>query len=316
MELKIKITPKQKQFIDASATEVLFGGAAGGGKSYGQLVDALLYAVKYPGSKQLILRRTFSDLEKSLIRVHLGLYPREIYRYNATAHTGRFLNGSIIDFGYCATEKDVYQYQSAEYDTIRFDELTHFTEFQYIYLISRLRGANPFPRAIKSSTNPGNVGHTWVKERFVDPAPPGTVFCGKNNDTRVFIPSMVDDNKFLMSADPMYKIRLLALPEKDRRALLYGDWNIFEGQYFAEFDPAIHVIDPFPIPKEWRRWRSFDYGLDRFACLWTAVDSTGCVYVYREYCESDLVISAAAGAAISRTEKDEEIYLTLAPPDM
>jgi hypothetical protein len=114
---------------------VLFGGAAGGGKSYGQIVDALLFALKYPGSKQLILRRTFSELDKSLIRTSLSLYPREIYTFNSSSHTGRFKNGSCIDFGYCATENDVYQYQSAEYDCIRFDELTHFTEMQYVYLI-------------------------------------------------------------------------------------------------------------------------------------------------------------------------------------
>ena len=169
MNMNLSVTRKQKAFIDATPSEVLFGGAAGGGKSYGQVVDALLFAIKYPKSKQLILRRTFSELEKSLIRLSLSLYPKEIYSFNQSSHTGRFLNGSIIDFGYCAAEFDVYQYQSAEYDVIRFDELTHFTESQYIYLISRVRGANDFPKQIKSSTNPGGVGHGWVKARFVDP---------------------------------------------------------------------------------------------------------------------------------------------------
>ena len=153
--MDIEITKKQQRFINATATEVLFGGSAGGGKSYGQIVDALLFALKYPGSKQLLLRRTFSELDKSIIRTSLMLYPREIYSYNSSSHTGRFINGSIIDFGYCANENDVNQYQSAEYDVIRFDELTHFTEFQYIYLISRIRGSNGFPKQIKCSTNPG-----------------------------------------------------------------------------------------------------------------------------------------------------------------
>ena len=170
--LRLTVTKKQKAFMDATATEVLFGGAAGGGKSYGQLVDALIWALRYPGSKQLILRRSFAELEKSLIRTSLSLFPREIYRFNSTAHTGRFQNGSCIDFGYLAAENDVYQYQSAEYDCVRFDELTHFTEAQYVYLISRVRGANAYPKQIKSSTNPGGVGHGWVKARFVDPAPP------------------------------------------------------------------------------------------------------------------------------------------------
>lgn len=154
-EARFVMTHRQKQFINATQTRVLFGGAAGGGKSYGQLLDALRYAIIYPGSKQLILRRTFPDLDRSIIRVSLGMFPKDIYSYNASSHTGKFKNGSIIDFGYCANENDVYQYQGAEYDTIRFDELTHFTESQYIYLISRLRGANNFPKQIKASTNPG-----------------------------------------------------------------------------------------------------------------------------------------------------------------
>lgn len=113
-----------------------------------------MFALQYPKSKQIIFRRTFPDLEHSLIRVSLGLYPLDIASYNASKHTWIFQNGSIIDFGYIANENDVYQYQSAEYDVIRFDELTHFTEFQYTYMISRCRGANPFPKAVKSSTNP------------------------------------------------------------------------------------------------------------------------------------------------------------------
>ena len=128
MRLGLTVSKKQKQFIDATEDEVLFGGAAGGGKSYGQTVDALLFALKYPGSKQLILRRTFSELDKSLIRTALSIYPRSIFSFNSSSHTGKFKNGSCIDFGYCGIENDVFQYQSAEYDCIRFDELTHFTE--------------------------------------------------------------------------------------------------------------------------------------------------------------------------------------------
>lgn len=137
--MDIEITEKQEQFISSTAFETLFGGAAGGGKSYGQLVDALLYALEYPGSKQIIFRRTFPDLEKSLIRTSLGFYPREAAEYNAGNHVWKFKNGSIIDFSYIGRENDVYQYQSAEYDVIRFDELTHFTEYMYSYMISRCR---------------------------------------------------------------------------------------------------------------------------------------------------------------------------------
>lgn len=313
--ISYEVTKKQRLFLNATADEVLFGGAAGGGKSHGQLLDALRYAIKYKGSKQLILRRTFPDLDKSLVRLMYALYPREIYKYNSSSHCLKFNNGSIIDFGYCTTEKDVFQYQGAEYDTIRFDELTHFTEFQYLYLISRLRGVNRFPKQVKSSTNPGNVGHTWVKKRFVDPSPPNTVFQTKDG-SRVFIPSKVDDNPYLEEHNPEYKRNLEKLPEMQKKALLYGDWNIFDGQYFTEFDYNVHVIEPFDVPSEWRRYRTIDYGLDCFSCLWVAVDSERNAYVYREVWEKDVIISDAASKMLEYTDKREEIYATLAPPDM
>ena len=316
MKLDLTVTKKQKLFIDADEDEVLFGGAAGGGKSYGQMVDALLFALQYRGSKQLILRRTFSELEKSLIRTSLALFPREIYTFNSSNHTGKFKNGSIIDFGYCATENDVYQYQSAEYDCIRFDELTHFTEAQYVYLISRVRGANSFPKQIKSSTNPGGVGHSWVKARFIDPAPHGKSFVGDDGMNRIFIPSLLDDNTFLLGSDPSYKERLSALPERERKALLHGDWNIFEGQYFNEFNHKSHVCEPFSIPSSWRKYRTIDYGLDRLVCLWIAVSPDGVAYVYREFCESNLPIGKAALGICERTPPCEDIYATLAPPDL
>jgi len=315
-KIELSVTKKQKQFIDAQTTEVLFGGAAGGGKSYGQIIDALLFALRYPKSKQLILRRSFAELDKSLIRTSLSIYPREIYSFNNSSHTGKFKNGSIIDFGYCAAESDVYQYQSAEYDVIRFDELTHFTESQYVYLISRVRGANLYPKQVKSSTNPGGIGHAWVKERFIDGAPAGKAFVGRDGISRIFLPSLIDDNSFLMSKDAGYKKRLLALPDKERKALLYGDWNIFEGRYFTEFESRTHVCEPFEIPRSWRKYRSIDYGLDRLACLWITVSPDGTSYAYREYCESSLTISQAARAILDRTPEAEEIYATLAPPDL
>ena len=316
MRLDLTVTKKQKLFIDAAESEVLFGGAAGGGKSFGQVVDALLFALRYPGSKQLILRRTFAELDKSLIRTSLSLYPKSIFSFNSSTHTGKFKNGSCIDFGYCATENDVYQYQSAEYDCIRFDELTHFTEAQYIYLISRVRGANSFPKQIKSSTNPGGIGHGWVKARFVDTGVANERFIGEDGMTRIFIPSLLDDNAFLMKGDPDYKRRLLALPEREKKALLYGDWNIFEGQYFIEFDAKIHTCHPFEIPREWRKYRTIDYGLDRLVCLWIAVSPDRVAYVYREYCESGLPIGESAKAITERTPPGEDIYATLAPPDL
>lgn len=317
--MDISITKKQQKFINSEAFETLFGGAAGGGKSYGQLVDALLYALKYKKSKQIIFRSTFADLEKSLIRVSLEIYPLSIADYNSSKHTWKFSNGSIIDFGYIQYEKDVYQYQSAEYDVIRFDELTHFTEFMYTYMISRCRGANPYPKRIKSSTNPGGVGHTWVKERFIDIGEPNTIHTCKletgEEVTRIFIPSLVTDNKFMLDYDPDYIKRLDALPEKERKALKYGDWDIYDGMFFPEFKRRIHVIDPFQIPDTWNRYIAMDYGLDMFAVLFVTVDTKGKAYVYNEIHKSNLIVSEARQTlkSVMRQYKYKFIY---APPDL
>lgn len=316
--MEISITKKQQAFIDSQAFETLFGGAAGGGKSYGQLIDGLLYALKYPKSKQIIFRSTFADLEKSLIRTSMDLYPLSIADYNSSKHTWKFKNGSIVDFGYIQYEKDVYQYQSAEYDVIRFDELTHFTEFMYTYMISRCRGANPYPKCIKSSTNPGGVGHNWVKERFIDIGAPNVIHTCKletgETTTRIFIPSFVQDNKFMLTYDPDYIKRLDALPEKERRALKYGDWDIFDGQFFTEFKRDIHVIEPFEIPKDWYIYFVMDYGLDKLAGYWIAVDYNNNAYVFREVYESNLLVSQARDKIKEMT--NEQIYLYLAPPDL
>ncbi len=313
MKVEIKLTKKQHEFVSAEADEVLFGGAAGGGKSFGQLMDALLYALKYPKSKQLILRRTYPELDKSLIRVAQEVYPKEIYQYSAAKHMGCFINGSVLDFGYCDNESDVYRYQSAEYDVIRFDELTHFTNQMYIYLLSRLRGANGYPKQMKSSTNPGGVGHNWVKERFIDIGEPGKVFKTEHG-SRLFIPAKICDNSFLVKADPEYVLRLQNLNEKDRRALLYGSWDIFEGQFFTEWNRDIHVCKAFDIPESWRRYFVMDYGLDMLAGYWIAVDSGGRAYVYKEVYQSGLIISRAA--ELIRSMTNEKIYCYIAPPDM
>ncbi len=323
--ISLDITEKQELFIGASATEVLFGGAAGGGKSYGQVIDALLYALKYPRSKQIIFRKTYIELERSILRTMLSIYPLGIYRYNASDHTFTFRNGSIIDCGYLQQDSDVYKYQSAEYDVIRFDELTHFAEFQYVYMLSRLRGTNGYPKHMKSSTNPTGPGRVWVKERFVDIGEwntPHTVIAGTSaggipiTSERIFIPSKVQDNFFLMENDPDYVTRLENLPEGERQGLLFGEWDFFEGQYFDEFKREIHTCTPFPLPPEWRRFVSFDYGLDKLAAYWIAVDSSRNCYVYREVHEGDLAISDAARRILDMTPREETIYAYLAPPDL
>lgn len=315
--MDLTITRKQGEFIKAKEGEVLFGGAAGGGKSYGQLIDALLFALKYPQSKQLILRRTYPELEKSIIRTSLELYPRDLAVYKSQGRMWKFNNGSVIEFGNCENDKDVYRYQSAEYDIIRFDELTHFTEDIYIYLISRVRGTNGYPKQVKSSTNPGGVGHSWVKERFIDPVPPMTV--NKTvGGTRIFIPSKVDDNVFLMKNDPEYKERLKNLSENDQKALLYGDWNLDEGAYFNEFDINKHVVKPYVLSDNNRLYMSLDYGLDMLACFWYSVDHEGYVTVYRELYESNLIIDDAARAIKNAMVQGElsKITCIFAPKDL
>lgn len=310
--MNIEMTELQLAFHEAKQDEVLFGGSAGGGKSYGQLIDALLYASDYPGIKQLILRRTYPELEKSLIRNSLELYPREIATYNDSKKMWTFKNGSLIDFGYCDNEKDVYKYQSSEYDVIRFDEATHFNEFMYVYIKSRCRGANNFPKQVKCSTNPGGVGHSFFKERFIDN---GTEEYKDNFGKRLFIPAKLKDNKFLMEQDPDYVKRLESLPEKEKKALLEGDWNIFEGMYFSEFRTDIHTIDPFEIPKDWNRYITLDYGLDMLAVLWIAVDNQDNAYAYKELYESNLIISEAC-KKIKEINGEDKTICTYAPPDL
>lgn len=315
--LSLQLTRRQQAFLTARADEVLFGGAAGGGKSYAQLIDALVYALRYPGSRQLLLRRSYPDLERSLIQEHLRFYPRGAYRYGAAVHRGLFGNGSVLEFGFCDSERDVYRYQGAQYDVIRFDELTHFTETQYLYLLSRLRGANRYPKQVKSTANPGGVGHAWVKERFIAPSPPGTLFSAAHG-TRLFLPSRVQDNPFLMKKDPGYLKRLENLPEAERRALLLGEWDLAEGSFFSEFRPEAHTAAPFAIPARWRRWFTLDYGMDMLAGLWIAMDEEGTAWVYREVYEPGLILSEAARAILAAMPpgEQESLEALLAPPDL
>jgi hypothetical protein len=223
-----------------------------------------------------------------------------------------FKNGSIIDFGYCDNEKDVYKYQSSEYDIIRFDEATHFSKFMYVYIKSRCRGTNNFPKQIKSTTNPGGIGHTFFKERFIDN---GIEEYRDNNGSRLFIPAKLKDNKFLMESDPNYAKRLDSLPDKEKKALLDGDWNIFDGMYFSEFKTDIHTIEPFEIPKEWLRYLTIDYGLDMLAALWITVDTHNNAYAYKELYQSNLIISEAC-KRIKEVNGDDKTVCMYAPPDL
>ncbi len=315
MQLDWQVFPKQLEFFRATEREVLYGGAAGGGKTRGQVMDAFIKGLEYPGIKQLIFRKTYDELEKSVLREVEELYPMSIWSYNASKHTGKLRNGSIIDLGYLATDKDLSRYQSAQYDIIRFDELTHFTEHQYRYMMSRVRGRNRFPKQIKSSTNPGEIGHAWVKARFIAVAPPNTTVT-IDKMTRRFIPAKVQDNLFLMKNNPEYIEWLEQLPEVEKQALLFGDWDIFAGQYFTEWNYDKHVVKPFKIPPEWRRFRSMDWGYkDPCAIHWYAVAPNGRVFVYRELYQSK-ILSRDVAKRIRELSAGETIAYTAASPDM
>ena len=213
---------------------------------------------------------------------------------------------------YFANDADALQYQGQEYDVIFLEEATQFTEMVFNVLKACLRGANDFPKRMYLTCNPDGVGFLWVKRLFVS----REYLEGENPDDFMFIQSLVDDNEILMRKNPDYVKRLDSLPEGMRERWRYGSWDVAEGQYFNEFRRDIHTCDPFPLPKEWRRYIAIDYGLDMLAAYWIAVDNGANCYVYKEYCKPDLPISTAAKAILDNTASDENIYAVLAPPDL
>ena len=308
--------PRQLAFMQRGEDEVLYGGAAGGGKSDALVIEALRQ-VQIPHYKGLILRKTFpqlSELVEKSQRYYPQAFPRA--RYNEQKHTWTFPSGAKIIFGSLQHEKDKFNYQGKAYDFIAFDELTHFTFEEYIYLKSRNRPNGPGTRVyMRNTANPGGVGHGWVKERFITAGEPMetvweqvvVVFPDGHQEkqwmSRTFVPSTVFDNKILLQNDPQYLARLASLPEKEKNALLYGDWDTYEGQFFEDFriEPDMraanaagdnssraelkrqrrwtHVIEPFEIPPTWKIYRSFDWGYNKpFSVGWWAVDFEGVVY--------------------------------------
>ena len=314
MQLGRPNSEPQRRFFESRKLYTCYGGARGGGKSWAVRTKAVGGALRWPGIRILIIRRTYRDMENSLITPLVRLIPQKAGRYNATMNMVLFTNGSSIKFGhlpnYGATVEG--EYQGQEFDWIFIDEATQFTESEFRGIGGCLRGVNDIPKRMYLTCNPGGVGHQWVKRLFID----RNFRPGENPDDYVFIPARFTDNADLMRASPAYRTMLDNLPENIRKAHRDGDWNALAGQYFPEFDRQIHTVEPFPIPDGWRRYRAFDYGLDCFACLWIAVDFKGRCYVYREVARSGLIVSAAAELALSNTPPGETVAYTIAPPDM
>lgn len=304
----------QREFFASRCKYTAYGGARGGGKTWASSRKAIGGALRWPGIKILMIRREYDDMRNSLIEPMLAILPQEIATYNGTLNIIYFVNGSTIKFGnmpgYGAAVAGKYQGQ--EYDWIFMEEATQFTEQEFRGLGACLRGVNKIPKRFYLTCNPGGVGHHWVKRLFVS----REFRDGENPADYCFIKATVEDNKDLMESSPDYVQALDLLPEDIRNAHRYGDWDALAGTYFSEFRPELHTCKPFRIPDEWPRYRAFDYGLDMFACLWIAVDFSGRCYVYREYCESDLVVSDAARVMRACTPAEERVSFTIAPPDM
>jgi hypothetical protein len=274
--LPYKPFPKQQAFHASRSKYRLFGGAAGPGKSKALLMEAILQANELGGANTLLLRRTFPELEQSLLLYFRRDVPRELYKsFNETKHVVTWRNGSTTRFGYCQHENDVYQYQGAEFLFIGIDELTLFTLRQWQFLTSRNRCpvAGAFP-CMAGATNPGNIGHAWVKSLWIDrqPAPGMENAIGYDPADYDFIPAHVSDNP-IYAADESYLKTLRALPTHLRRAFLDGDWEVFAGQYFDRFDFTRHVLRAEEIDwKPWLpRWISIDWGFEHpAAAYWHA----------------------------------------------
>ena len=317
-ELCFRPNPKQKQFFLARERYIGYGGARGGGKSWAVRVKALLLALRYPGIRLLLVRRSYGELEDNHIRPLRQLISElAVYREGEKGFT--FRNGSRLRFGYCDAESDVLRYQGQEYDCIFLDEATQLTEFQFQTFKGCLRGVNDFPKRLYVTCNPGGVGHGWVKRLFID----GRYENGEQPEDYRFIPADVYDNASLMQSDPDYVRRLESLPYELRQAWLHGSWDVFAGQFFPEWERAVHVCEPFEIPEGWRWYVTMDYGMDMLAAYLIAVDEEGRAYVTAEVYEgrdlgeghTGLIISEAA-ARLRVLAGERRIYEWLAPPDM
>ncbi len=275
----------QTDFLAAGEKDVLYGGAAGGGKSFAMIIDPLRYCHK-KAHRALILRRSMPEL-REMIDKSRELYPQAFpgARFREVEKLWNFPSGAKIEFGFLERDADVYRYQGQAYSWIGFDEITHLpTEFSWNYLASRLRTTDPkIQTYLRCTANPGGVGSHWVKKRYIEPAEHNTSFLGHDGLSRKFIPAKLADNPYL-AKDGMYEQMLMSLPPIQRRQLLEGNWDVAEGAAFVEFDPDVHVITPFELPIAWERLKGIDYGYaSESCCLWGIMDiNDGTLIIYRE----------------------------------
>ena len=325
----------QEDFLASSEQEVLYGGAAGGGKSYAMISDPVRY-LNNPKANMLLVRRSTEEL-RELISVSKQLYPRAIpgIKFNEREKTWRSPCGASLWMSYLEREDDLTRYQGQAFNWIGFDELTQWPDSTaWDYMRSRLRSADPeLSKTIgmRATTNPGGRGHSWVKKMFIDPAPHNTTFWAKNQETgedlrwpadskfavenncvgdrmfkRRFIPASLRDNPYL-AGDGMYEANLLSLPEAQRRRLLEGDWSVAEGAAFSEWIPNEHVIEPYDIPHSWAKFRACDYGYGSMtAVLWFAVAPDEQIVIYRELYINRTTASDLADI-INEIERGEKI---------
>lgn len=322
-KLHVNIWPKQKQFLDADdIDEMLFGGAVGGGKSEALLHFMLMRRMKYPKTTGVAFRRKFPDLEASLIPRSYNFFGKVGARYNSSKHVWVFPNGSMQRFSFCEKDGDVYDHHSREYQDECFDELTTFTEFQFNYLTTRCRSSVPGVKAlIRSASNPGNIGHVWVKKRYIDPAKIQLKwYLEKEDKTLGFIPSRLEDNPSLTINDPGYENRLKILGDKKFRSLRWGDWDVFEGMYFNEWDgrPGMTVLDTERVPDTYsQKFLSMDWGYQSPACvLWWEVTPSGRVFIYRELYLTRHSPKELAQAICDASPGSERYTALWAPPEI
>lgn len=287
---------RQKLFLAAHTKHIGYGGARGGGKSWAVRNKAIRLCLRYKGIKVIIIRRTYPELLNNHINPLLTVL-HGIAKYNKTEKVFRFGNGSTINFGYCNADKDLLQYQGAEYDVIFLDEATQLQEMWIKKITACVRGVNDFPKRIYYTCNPGGASHGYFKRIFIDKKYEE----GEVPEDYSFTQALVTDNKALMESQPDYVRQLEALPSKLRDAWLYGRWDIFEGQFFEDLrltpdldlcasagitpEQALtqrrftHVIKPFEIPRGWNIMRSYDFGYNKpFSLGYWAVDYDGILY--------------------------------------